>query len=148
MNMRLRTKHGFLLLLAGLLFLSGCAAETPVGDVAAYGQYRAELLDADFFADDDGKRMVTINMRYSNDGTEALYLLESFVVKAYQGDVALSDRTDINEEEALIQEVKDGGSLEAGYTFELASDEAVMVKIYTPTAEEKLLAQKEYACDG
>ena len=95
-----------------LMLLSGCAAETPIGTVAVYEEYQAELLDAVFFTDDDGKRMITVNMRYTNKGVDAMYLLESFVVRAYQAETSLTDCTDINEEVSLIQEVKDGRASE------------------------------------
>lgn len=131
-----------------LMLLSGCAAETPIGTVAVYEEYQAELLDAVFFTDDDGKRMITVNMRYTNKGVDAMYLLESFVVRAYQAETSLTDCTDINEEVSLIQEVKDGASIEAGYTFELTTKDNILVNVCTPTAEEQVLAEKEYAYGG
>ena len=140
-------KRLFLLFLSCLM-ITGCAAETAVGTTAAYEEYRAELLDAAFFTDDDGRQLVRVNLCYTNDGADGMYLLESFVVKAYQDDVLLTDCTDINEETTLIQEVKGGASITAGYTFEVVSHAPVVVRIFTPTAEDVLLAEKVCETDA
>ena len=138
----------FLLFFLACLMLTGCAAEVEIGTTATYEDYQAELLEAEFFTDDEGRQLVKVNLCYTNGGSEGLYLLESFVIKAYQDDVQLTDCTDINEETALIQEVKDGVSISGSYTFEVTSDASVKVRIYTPTADEVLLAEKEYVYDS
>lgn len=135
-----------LALLACLLLLSGCSAEEPVLETAAeYEDCVVELLDAEFFQTEDGARRVKVYVGYTNSGSEDMYMLESFALKAFQGDTELLDCTDINEETTLIQSVKNGNSIQGGYVYELVTDDPVVVKVYTPTADEELLALKEYS---
>lgn len=130
-----------------VLLLAGCgSAEEPVlGTAAEYEDCTADLLDAEFFQTDDGAQRVKVYVKYTNSGADDMYMLESFVVKAFQGDTQLLDCTDINEETALIQSVKDGHSTQGGYVYELLTDEPVVVKVFTPTADEELLALREYS---
>ena len=66
-------------------------------------------------------------------------------MKAFQNDVEISDVSDINgEEAALIQSVKDGASLQIQYVFEMVDEGDVEVQVYTPTADEVLIAEKLY----
>lgn len=131
------------------MFLSGCSTEEPVlGTEAQYEDCAVALLDAEFFQTEDGVPMVKVYVHYTNSGTTDMYALESFALKAFQGDTQLTDCTDINEETALIQYVKDGDSTESGYVYELVTDDPVVVKVYTPTADEELLALREYSCEG
>lgn len=135
-----------LALLACFLLLSGCSAEEPVlGTAAEYEDCAVELLDAEFFQSDDGAQMVRVYVKYTNSGAEDMYMLESFALKAFQGDTQLLDCTDINEETALIQNVKDGNSTQGGYVYQLVTDDPVVVKVFTPTADEELLALREYS---
>lgn len=134
-----------LALLACFLLLSGCSAEEPVLRTAAeYEDCAVELLDAEFFQSDDGAQMIRVYVKYTNSGAEDMYMLESFALKAFQGDTQLLDCTDINEETALIQSVKDGNSTQGGYVYQLVTDDPVVVKVFTPTADEELLALREY----
>ena len=89
--------------------------------------------------------MVRVYVKYTNSGAEDMYMLESFALKAFQGDTELLDCTDINEETALIQSVKDGNSTQGGYVYQLVTDDPVVVKVFTPTADEELLALREYS---
>ena len=122
-----------------------------VGTVAAYDNYTAELLEADFYTDDNGKSIVRVSVNYTNNNSDGMYMLESFVVKAFQDDTELVDLTDINDDKqsvTLIKEVKDGQSIAGSYVFELSSTSPVEVRICSPTADEELLAMREYAYEA
>ncbi|MCD8342383.1 MAG: DUF5067 domain-containing protein [Clostridiales bacterium] len=121
---------------------AGSEAEPATGTVAEYDDTVTELLDAEF---DEGT--IRVYVEYTNNGSEGMYQYESFSVKAFQNDAELADISDINDDESsanLIVEVKDGASIECSYVFELTDDADVEVRIYTPTADEELLATKTY----
>ena len=123
-------------------------SEDSIGNIAEYEDTTAELLDAEFFESDDGTSMVRVYVEYTNAGSDGMYMLESFSVKAFQNDTELTDSTDINDDESsmcLIQEVKDGESVQGSYVFELSDDSDVEVRICTPTADEDLLAMQIYS---
>lgn len=138
---------------ACLVLLSGCGS-TPktveIDNVAVYEDYMATLTDAEYFTADDGGQMIRVYVEYTNNGADGLYILESFIVKAFQNDTELANRTDINDDEksvTLIQEVKDGQTIVGSYVFELTDSGLVEVRLCTPTADEELLAMKEYSDD-
>ena len=140
-----------IMMTCAMLLLAGCDTTEPVqektiGTVAEYEDYKAELLEAEFYTD-DGKEMMKVNVTYTNDGVNGMYMLESFAVKAFQNDIELTDCTDINDDSKLITEVKDGQSITGAYIFELADTSTVEVRICTPTADEEILALKEYSND-
>jgi outer membrane lipoprotein-sorting protein len=120
--------------------------EEPIGAAAEYDTYRVELQDAEFFTQDD-QPMVRVYMEYTNNGPDGLYLMESFSIKAFQNDVQIEDRTDINDDALsapVIQEVKNGESIVGSYVFALSDSSDVEVRVCTPTADEDLLACKIY----
>ena len=121
-----------------------------IDNVAVYEDYTATLTGAEFFTANDGGQMIRVNVEYTNNGADGMYMLESFIVKAFQNDTELADRTDINDDElsiTLIQEVKDGQTIAGSYVFELADSSPVEVRLCTPTADEELLAVKEFSDD-
>lgn len=134
-----------------IFMLAGCGtSESEIGTIAEYEDTKAELLKADFFTTDDGLEMVRVHVRYTNDNTNDMYMLESFAVKAYQNKKKLVDYTDINDDVLsvpLIQSVKNGESLEGTYVFELRDRSSVEVQVCTPTADEIPLAKNEYTCE-
>ena len=126
-------------------------SETAITNIAIYEDTQAEILDAEFYETEDGASVVRVNFKYTNNSEDGLYMLESFVVHAFQNDAQLDDLTDINEEREvgnsaeLIREVKNGESMEGSYVFQLSDDSDVEVRICTPTADEELLAQKVFS---
>lgn len=147
-------KNIILSVAACLVLLSGCGSTPPqtveIDNIAVYEDYTATLTDAEYFTDDDGGKMIRVYVEYTNNGADGLYMLESFIVKAFQNDTELANRTDINDDEksvTLIQEVKDGQTIAGSYVFELMDSGLVEVRLCTPTADEELLAMKEYSDD-
>ena len=147
-------KNIILSVAACMVLLSGCGNTPPqtveIDNVAVYEDYTATLTNAEYFTADDGGKMIRVYVEYTNNGADGLYMLESFIVKAFQNDTELADRTDINDDEksvTLIQEVKDGQTITGSYVFELTDSGPVEVRLCTPTADEELLAMKEYSDD-
>lgn len=134
-----------------MFILTGCGtSENEIGTIAEYEDTKAELLKADFFTTDDNREMVRVHVRYTNDNSNDMYMLESFSVKAYQNEKELVDNTDLNDDVLsvpLIQSVKNGESLEGTYVFELRDRSSVEIQVCTPTADEILLAKNKYACE-
>ena len=124
--------------------------EATITNVAVYEDTQAEILDAEFYETEDGASAIRVNFKYTNNSEDGLYMLESFVVRAFQNGTQLNDLTDINEESEagnsaeLIREVKNGESIEGSYVFQLSDDSEVEVRVCTPTADEELLAQKAF----
>lgn len=139
-------KKVWLILTCFLVFLAGCGRTEPVqiGTVAEYENCKAELLEAEF---DTAENTVKVHVAYTNNGSDGMYMLESFVVRAFQNDTELTNLTDINDDGKLITEVKDGQSITGTYIFELTDSSTVEVQICTPTADEELLTVREYNCD-
>jgi hypothetical protein len=145
-----------------MLLLSGCGQssvsdvnnsvqEESVGTIAEFNDCKAELQESEIFMD-NGEQKIRVYVEYTNNNSDGMYMLESFVVNAFQNDVELTDCTDINDDEqssTLIQEVKEGQSIVGSYVFTLtnASDD-VEVRVCTPNADEELLALKVYAYDS
>ena len=74
-------------------------------------------------------------------------MYESFVVKAFQNDMELTECTDINNDEdsaKLIQEVKNGKTISGSYVFQLHDSTDVEIFVYSPTADEILLAKQTF----
>lgn len=152
-------KKVFALMLAAVMVfaLVACGSEgssdtaKEITDVAVYEDTQADILDAEFFTTEDGISAVRVNFKYTNNSADGLYMYESFAVHAFQNDVELNEITDINEEPEvgnsaeLIREIKDGASLEGSYVFALSDDSDVEVRVFTPTADEELLAQKVFS---
>ncbi len=121
------------------------STETSITDVAVYEDTQAKIQDAEFFETEDGESAIRVNFEYTNNTDKGLYMLESFIVRAYQNNKGLDDLTNINDDSdsaELIREVKDGASVKGSYVFRLSDDSDVEVRVCTPTAEEELLAQK------
>lgn len=148
------------LVLAIVMCLSGCVVEiapsddtnsqtTPqaeLNNIATYDNMQLELKDATAYTTDDGKTMLKVHAVYTNNSAEPLYALCSFAVKAFQNDIAITDSSDINGDEAsLIKEVKNGKSVEVDYVFELTGDSDVEVLICEPTAEQKTIGRHIYS---
>lgn len=139
-------KKVWLILTCFLVLLVGCSRTEPVqiGTVAEYENCKAELLEAEF---DTAENTVKVYVAYTNNGSDGMYMFESFVVRAFQNDTELTNLTDINDDGKLITEVKDGQSITGTYIFELTDSSTVEVRICTPTANEELLTVREYNCD-
>ena len=139
-------KKVWLILTCFLVLLAGCGRTEPVqiGTVAEYENCKAELLEAEF---DTAENTVKVYVTYTNNGSDGMYMLESFVVRAFQNDTELTNLTDINDDGKLITEVKDGQSITGAYIFELTDSSTVEVRICTPTADEELLAVRKYNRD-
>ena len=121
---------------------SQSAEKTEIGTVAEYDDCVMEILDA---TKEDG--IIRIKVNFTNNGSEGIYGLSAFAVKAFQNGTELDDLTDINDEadgENLIKEVKDGASLQGEYSFQTVDDSTVEFDICTPTADEEVLAKKEF----
>lgn len=133
-------------LVACLMLLSACGAEpVEITTVANYQEYQAELLEAEFFTANDGKNMVRVSVRFTNGENEGRYLLESFAVNAFQADKELDNYTDINEDDTIIRTITKGQSITSAYVFEVNDDSPITVQLCTPTADEVLLAEREYS---
>lgn len=120
---------------------------TEISSVAEYENCIAKIGDAEFFTDQSGKCMVRVYMEYTNNNPDGMYMFESFGIKAFQNDIELENCTDINDDEQsipLIREVKNGQSVIGGYVFSLSDTSDITVEIRTPTADENLLARREY----
>ena len=137
------------LLMMGLVACGGTTQKptnAELTNVANYEGTSLELLDATIAASEDGKTVIKVAANYKNDNAEALYSYCSFAVKTYQNGIELRDVSDINgNEAALIQEVKDGASLQVCYVFELSDTSDIEVNICTPTADANVIAKKVYA---
>lgn len=132
--------------ICAVLLLSSCGvpttSETEVTNVAEYKGRTLELLDAEFVDD----KMI-VHAIFTNDNEEPIYAESSFAEKAYQNDVEIDrDYSYQTSEKAqnLTREVKNGKSLECEYAFILTDESEVEVSIYSPTADEVLLARKVY----
>lgn len=139
-----------------ILVLAACGGsateEKPeIGTVAEYDSGIAELQDAEFYTADDGSNRIRVNIKYTNPSADPCYLLSAFAMKAFQNGKEIEDMAymDINTDEgrSLIQEVKDGASVQAFRTFKLDDNSPVEVWICTPTANEDLLAMQTYSAD-
>lgn len=148
------------LALVVVMCMSGCVVDSSPSDetnaqispnteltnIAVYEDMQLELRDANTYTTDDGKTMLKIHAIYTNNSAEPLYALCSFVVKAFQNDLAITDSSDINGDEAtLIQEVKNGQLVEVDYVFELTDDSEVEVLVCEPTAEQKIIGKQTYS---
>ena len=134
-----------LMLMMGLV-ACGETGQTELTHVAKYDNTSLELLDATICAAENGKTVVKVVANYQNDNADALYSYCSYSVKAYQNNVELLDVSDVNGSEAsLIQEVKNGASLQVCYVFEVLNVSDVEITICTPTADEKVVANKVYS---
>lgn len=135
-------------LLLGLLCV-GCTetTDTTIGTVAEYEDTVAEIKGAEFFADDNGDSMIRVRFDYTNNGADGMYMYESFSVRAFQNDIELLEKTDINDDtdsSKLIQEVKNGKTISGSYVFQLQNNTDVEVIVYSPTADEILLAKQMF----
>ncbi len=119
-------------------------------DTAVYEDTQAVIGDADFYELDDGRSVVRVHVTFTNNGSRPAYMYESFAVHAFQGKTELDNITDVSESKKtgdsanLIKEVKDGGSIEGSYVFELVDGSKVNVGVCSPTDEEDLLAGKRF----
>lgn len=132
--------------IALLLSFVGCGdTQTELTSIGNYDTMTLELLDASVIMSEDGRQLFEVKANYQNNNADGLYAYCSFVVKAFQNNVELTDVSDINGNEAvLIQEVKAGESLSVHYLFEINDNSEVEVQICTPTAEQNVIAKKIY----
>ncbi len=69
--------------------------------------------------------------------------MSTFAVRAFQNEI--EDCSDINGAEAnLIQEVKNGATLEVSYVFKLVDDSEVEVLVGEPTADQTTIGKAVY----
>jgi len=135
-----------LMLVMGLVACGDVATENKLTHVANYDNTSLELIDATICATEDGKTVIKVEANYKNDNADGLYSYCSYSVKAYQNNVELIDVSDINgNEAALIQEVKNGASLQVCYVFEVFDTSDIEVNICTPTADANVIARKVYS---
>ena len=121
-------------------------SKTELTRIAKYENTQLELLNGISFVSEDGKQMMRVRAVYTNNGEEPMYALSSFSVRAFQDDVELTDCSDINGDQAtLIQEVKNGQSVEVEYIFETPGLSEVEVLIGTPTADEETIGRAVYS---
>lgn len=117
-------------------------------DVAAFDEYTAKIESVKLHADGT----LSVGFTFTNLGTTAMYMYESFAVSAMQDGKTLRDVTDINDgsagEKAVLTEVKNGESVLCTYTFEGASKGDVMIDICEPTADQTLLIGHLYRIDS
>lgn len=117
-------------------------------DVAAFDEYTAKIEDVKLHADGT----LSVDFTFTNLGTTAMYMYESFAVSAMQDGTSLRDVTDINDgsagEKAVLTEVKNGESVLCTYTFEGASKGDIMIDICEPTADQTLLIEHIYKLDS
>lgn len=133
-------------MMMGLVACGDVATQTELTSVANYEGTTLELLDATLCASEDGKTVIKVMANYKNDNADGLYAYCSYSVKAYQNNVELMDVSDINgNEAALIQEVKNGASLQVCYVFEVSYTSDIEVNICTPTADANVIAKKVYS---
>lgn len=133
------------MLMMGLVACGEAATKKELTNIAEYEGCTLELLDATVCETEDGRTVIKVTANYKNDNADALYSYCSFSVKAYQNAAELIDVSDINGDEAvLIQEVKNGTSLQVCYVFEVTDSSDVEVNICTPTADANVIAKKVY----
>lgn len=130
-----------------MLSLVACGGtQIELTNTGNYENMTLELLDASVIMSEDGRQLIEVKANYQNNNADGLYAYCSFVVKAFQNNVELTDVSDINGNEAvLIQEVKAGESLSVHYLFEINDNSGVEVQICTPTAEQNVIAKKIYS---
>lgn len=125
--------------------LTACGAEKELTNTGMYEDWQLELQDAEVYTNEDGVQVVKVNAVYTNNSEEPQYALSSFAVRAFQDDTELTDLSDINgNEAALIQEVKNGQSLEVSYVFDFPTKKAFEVLIGTPTADQETIGKQVY----
>lgn len=127
------------------MVLTACGAEKELTNTGIYEDWQLELQDAEVYTNEDGVQVVQVNAIYTNNSEEPQYALSSFAVRAFQDDMELTDLSDINgNEAALIQEVKNGQSLEVSYVFDFPTKKAFEVLIGTPTADQETIGKQVY----
>ena len=132
-------------IIAMMMVLTACGAEKELTNTGVYEDWQLELQDAEVYTNEDGVQVVKVNAVYTNNSEEPQYALSSFAVRAFQDDTELTDLSDINgNEAALIQEVKNGQSLEVSYVFDFPTEKAFEVLIGTPTADQETIGKQVY----
>ncbi len=129
-----------------VLLTVGCGkVEKEITNIAVFEDCHLELKEATTYTSDEGQNMIRVSAIYTNNSTEPLYAACCFSVRAFQNDIQLADCSNINgNEAALIQEIKDGQSLEVYYVFELPEESEVEILIGTPTADQETIGKQTY----
>jgi len=141
-------KKVLLVILLIVACVCSCAADTPASpkELTNKGEYNNCTL---VLGDAEVKEnKIAIHAAYTNNNeTEPLYALCSFIVKAFQDDVAIDDISDINgEQSSLIKETKNGKTIGVTYLFQLTDKQSdVEILICTPTASEDIIGKKIYS---
>lgn len=146
------TMAAMLAMAAGLFM--GCEAsvdQNPKDKRAEYENCTAEISSAALIPNYEGSQAIRIAFSFQNNGADAQYLLESFDIRAYQDDteleyVSLNDQSE--QAQNTIKAVKDGGQVECVMVFSMIQEGPVEVKICTPTADQKQLAQVVFSQNG
>ena len=122
------------------------------GGTAEYDGAKLEVTGAEFvedYTDTDGAEgipAVMVHLRFTNEGADPLYALESFGIAAYQDGAELemvSLNDDLHEEAGnIIAGVKDGAGIDCMAVFATVSDSPVEIRITEPTADAALLVSE------
>ena len=114
-------------------------------NIGKYEDYTLTLNDGTVATSDDGSKVIKVNATFQNDSSEGNYAYSGFAVKAFQNDEEIEAVSDINGDEAsLIQEVKNGQTVDVTFVFKLTDDSDVEVLINEPTANETTVGKKIY----
>lgn len=136
-------------ILAVLFCLSACGSteETPkeLTNTAVFEDFTLVLNNAILETAENGAQVLRVNATYTNNSNEPYYAFQCFAVRAFQHDKQITDVSNINlGEAALIQEIKNGQSIDVSYVFELVDLSEVEILIGEPTADQTTIGKASY----
>lgn len=111
------------------------AAETEPVNEGELGAYQVEIKNARLTKDYEGKDVVVITYRFTNNGEEAASFAVAFDAAAYQNDIGLNEsyvlkNGDPYSSDNQIKEIKTGATLDVDVAYELNdSDSDIVVEV-------------------
>ena len=117
-----------------------------VGTVADYKDLKLELLDCEVYSSEDGRTLVDVHVKFTNNNDEFLCAYESLSVRAFQNNAELGDMTFIENEKSkdLGKKINKGQSVESCYTFDVSGEGDIQVYVYAPGSGDEILARNTY----
>lgn len=132
-----------------LISIAACGSteqtKKELTNTAQYEDCILTLGDAEIVTNDNGEKIAKIEATFTNHSEEPYYALSLFAVRAFQHDKEITDVSDINGADAsLIQEVKNGASVNVSYQFKLEDESPVEVLVGEPTADQETIGKQTY----
>ena len=119
--------------------------EKELTNTAVYEDFTLVLNGANVETTENGAQVLRVNATYTNNANEPYYAFQCFAVRAFQHDKQITDISNINlGEAALIQEIKNGQTLNVSYIFELTDLSEVEILIGEPTADQCTIGKAIY----